>query len=66
MGKNPCAVFGCNNNRLFLVLVVLEIWSFSVYFSGKRRFFAVLNNPLSPNLSINRQLKMNATSMEVN
>ena len=29
-------MFGCNNDRLFSSLV-LEIWSFTVYFSGKRR-----------------------------
>ena len=32
----PCAVFGFNNDHLFSSLV-LEIWSFTVYFSGKRR-----------------------------
>ena len=34
--KDLCPVFGCNNDRLFSSLV-LEIWSFTVYFSGKRR-----------------------------
>ena len=34
--KDRCTMFGCNNDRLFSSLV-LEIWSFTVYFSGKRR-----------------------------
>ena len=32
--KCPCAVFWCNNDYLFSSLV-LEIWTFTVYFSGK-------------------------------
>jgi len=33
MGKKILALFGCNNDRL-LSSLVLEIWSFTVYFSG--------------------------------
>ena len=33
--KDPRAVFGCNDDRLSSL--VLEIWSFTVYFSGKKR-----------------------------